>query len=327
MVIATRDDAALIERRVNNLFETEYPSSLLNVIIALDANGASATPESLSHLDKRAVVIVGDTPGGKACTLNTGVRCATGDIIVFADTSQNFDARTIPELVSCLDDDQVGAVSGALTLGGDSRTISPLHAYWRMEKWLRYNESKLHSTIGVTGAVYAVRRALWREIPVGTLLDDVYVPMSIVLAGHRVAFTYAARAVDVRSFDVDAESTRKTRTLTGVMQLLHLLPTLLTSANPVRLQFIMHKLARLATPFLLGIFAASGVILLVLSAFHYPAATLWPMAAVAAVVATVPALRRIVVHSMRWVIALQIATLRAVDNGLRARWGVWQKPK
>ena len=309
------------------MFETDHPEALLDVVIALDANGASATPESLAHLDRRAVVIVGDKPGGKACTLNAGVRCANGEIIVFADTAQNFDARTIPELVRCLDDDRVGAVSGALALGGDSRGISPLHAYWRMEKWLRFNESKIHSTIGVTGAVYAVRRTLWREIPAGTLLDDVYVPMSIVLAGHRVSFTYAARAVDVRSFNVDAESNRKTRTLTGVMQLIHLLPKLLSSANPVRLQFIMHKLARLATPFLLGIFAASGFMLFMLSAYRHPAATLWPMAAIAAVLAIVPALRRLVVRSVRWVIALQIATLRAVNNGLRARWGVWQKPQ
>jgi len=32
----------------------------------------------------------GDEPGGKAATLNAGVRAASGDIIVFTDTSQRF---------------------------------------------------------------------------------------------------------------------------------------------------------------------------------------------------------------------------------------------
>ena len=42
------------------------------------------------------------------------------------------------------------------------------------------------STLGATGAIYAVRRALWRPLPADTLLDDVLAPMRVVLAGYRV---------------------------------------------------------------------------------------------------------------------------------------------
>ncbi|MEQ1693852.1 MAG: glycosyltransferase, partial [Gemmatimonas sp.] len=188
VVLATREHAAIIEARVSNLLDTEHPSSLIDVIVALDAEGARATRESLGHLDPRVHAVGGDAPGGKAATLNAGVRAAAGDVLIMADSAQRFDRRTIPELVACLEDERFAAVSGALSLG-DRGGRSPVHAYWRMEKWLRYNESLLHSSIGVTGAVYATRRTAWPVIPPGTLLDDVFVPMSLVLAGHRVGFT------------------------------------------------------------------------------------------------------------------------------------------
>ncbi|WP_373069558.1 glycosyltransferase, partial [Gemmatimonas sp.] len=215
VVLATRDDVESVQARVANLLDMAHPAELLEVIIALDADGAKATPELLGDLDTRVRVVLGDAPGGKASTLNAGVRATTGDILVMADAAQRFDAQTIPQLVAALEDTRFGAVSGALELGRDGGT-SPVDLYWRLEKWLRYNESLIHSSVGVTGAVYATRKSLWTELPAGTLLDDVYVPMSLVLRGHRVAFSYAAKARDVRSFDAKAEGERKTRTLTGV---------------------------------------------------------------------------------------------------------------
>ncbi len=327
VVLATRERAELIERRVQNLLETDFPATNLDVVVALDAGGANATVAELSHLDPRVRVVLGDQPGGKASTLNAGVRAATGDVIVFADSAQIFDRRTIPELVNYLDDERFGAVSGALTLGGAEQGASPVHKYWKLEKWLRHNESILHSSIGVTGAVYAVRRKLWPALPVGTLLDDVYVPMSVILAGHRVGFTYAARATDVRAFGSDAEAVRKTRTLTGVLQLLHLLPDLISAKNPVRAQFIMHKLARLATPFLLAVCATASVSMLLLLVIRYPRQTLPLLIVFAMLVGIIPPLRRACVGGIRWLYVLQLATVRALNNGLRARWSVWQDPK
>jgi biofilm PGA synthesis N-glycosyltransferase PgaC len=48
------------------------------------------------------------------------------------------------------------------------------------------------------------------------------------------------------------EFQRKVRTLTGNLQLLQLAPWLLTRANPLRFEFISHKLLRLLVPFALA---------------------------------------------------------------------------
>src|SRR5207249_9229592 len=64
---------------------------------------------------RKAVRFVwGDEPGGKAATLNAGVRAASGDIVMFTDTSQRFHPEAIGRLADALREQGVGAVSGNL---------------------------------------------------------------------------------------------------------------------------------------------------------------------------------------------------------------------
>jgi len=326
VVLATRESPLVVAERVRNLFDTDHPASLLEVVVALDADGAQSGATSFDGLDDRVRVVKGDLPGGKACALNAAVRAATGEILIFADTAQRFERQTIPVLVAALEDERFGAVSGALTLGS-SAGDSPMHWYWSMEKMLRYNESLIHSSIGVTGAVYATRRDLWPEPPAGTLLDDVFVPMALVLRGHRVGFAPAAKATDVRTFDNDAEKVRKTRTLTGVVQLLSLLPGIVSVRNPVVVQFVFHKLARLATPVLAILMIMAALPASVAFALQEPSASLAIAAIVALLLLVVPSLRARTRDLLRWGWSLQEATLRAVVNGVLGRWGVWTRPK
>ncbi|WP_373069379.1 hypothetical protein [Gemmatimonas sp.] len=149
-------------------------------------------------------------------------------------------------------------------------------------------------------------------------------PMSLVLRGHRVAFSYAAKARDVRSFDAKAEGERKTRTLTGVIQLLGLLPAIKSSANPIRAQFVMHKLARLTTPLWLTIVAIATLGMSTLFAVRYPTASALTLGALLATLAAIPPLRRRTMKLVGWVFSLQVATAKAVMNGVRGSWSVWQ---
>lgn len=329
VILATRDNANVVRRRIENLLDTDHPPHLLQVVVALDAQGAQSSLQELRGIDARVRVVAGDSPGGKAAALNAGVRVATGELLVLADAQQRYDKRTIPELVAALSDGRFGAVSGALELGGhDQRRRSPVDLYWAMEKWLRYNESRVHSSVGVTGAVYATRRALWPVVPSNTLLDDVYVPMSLVLAGHRVGFTYAARAIDVRTFDSANEGVRKTRTLTGVMQLRQLLPDIMSlRRNPICLQFVAHKLLRLLTPLLAAIFALSVFVVVVQFTVQASAIQRWVMLGMMAVLLVLPPTRRRIFALVRWGVSLQVATTRALVNGVSGRWSVWSKTR
>jgi cellulose synthase/poly-beta-1,6-N-acetylglucosamine synthase-like glycosyltransferase len=212
---------------------------------------------------------------GKANALNAAVLRATHPILVFADARQRFAPDAIRRLVAHFDDPLIGAVSGELVLdcedtvaaveGETASTIAEgVGAYWKYEKWLRRREAEVSSTVGVTGAIYAMRRYLWQCLPTDTLLDDVLGPMRLVLRGYRVTFEPAARAYDEAAPDASHEFRRKTRTLAGNFQLLvHEPRVLVPGMNPVWVQFVSHKIARLLVPYaLIAVFATNAALAL-----------------------------------------------------------------
>jgi poly-beta-1,6-N-acetyl-D-glucosamine synthase len=327
VVIATRDDAPTVRRRVANALASAYEPALLDVVVALDAAGSAASPATLADLGPRVTVVVGDAPGGKAAALNAGVRAARGSVLVFGDAHQEFRADAVARLVDALADPQVGATSGSLDVGarGGPRTLAD--RYWHYERWLRENEARIHSTVGVSGAIYAMKAPLWQPLPAGLILDDVYAPMHLVLRGYRVGFVRDAKAVDVRRFEARQEYRRKARTLTGNLQLCAWLPGVLVPVrNPIWLQFVFHKLARLVTPYL-ALALAVGLAVLGARALGdaLPVALLGTAVALTLLLAAQPALRRRTRELITWGVALQAAVVVATFNGLRGRWDVWQR--
>ncbi len=273
----------------------------------------------------RCTVLSGDAPGGKASALNAGLRSIPEEFLVLTDTHQRFRATTIPGLIQALvADPTFGAVSGALQTREPGERAGLADHYWRLEKLLRRDEAIVHSTVGVTGAVYAVRRALYPQLPEGLILDDLFVPMTIVLGGHRVGFVESAIATDTRRFTTEQEYRRKVRTLTGVWQLCAWLPAVLVPGrNPIWGQFVAHKLLRLATPYL-AFAALVALAVLAVPVIHAMAPWALPAAiglAVAAMLAPgIGAKVRNLLHSL---LAMQAAIVMATVNGLRGRWAVW----
>jgi hypothetical protein len=85
--------------------------------------------------------------------------------------------------------------------------------------------------------------------------------MHVVRQGFRVVFAPEARAWDIAGMGMRWEFSRKVRTLAGNYQLVQLAPWLLTGANPIRFEFISHKLIRLVVPFALGAVFISSLFL------------------------------------------------------------------
>ena len=255
IVIAARNEASTIRKRIDNLLESDYPRDLMQIIVVSDGS-TDGTPEALRAY-RRVVDVVVQPPSGKASAINAGVAAARHEVIVFADARQTFAPDALRALVAPFGDPGVGGVSGELLLdaesGGGASTIADgVGAYWRYEKWLRRHESLIGSTLGSTGAIHAVRRNLWRPLPDETILDDVLAPMQVVLSGARVVFAGDAKAYDRAAPVAAAEFKRKTRTLAGNFQLIALQPRLLVPfMNPVWLQFVSHKLGRLVVPYAL----------------------------------------------------------------------------
>ena len=263
VVIACHNEAATIEARVKNLIEADYPAHLLEIIIVSDGSTDRTAELARSVSEDRVRVIQYTARRGKAAALNLGVENAQGEIIVFGDARQTFEPDAIRKLAANFADSRVGAVSGAYLLnkGANASVGESVGFYWKYEEWIRKNEGRLNSMVGAAGAIYAIRRALWQPVPVGTILDDVYTPMRIALGGHRIVFEEGALARDIWTGTAAREFSRKVRTLTGNYQLVQLMPRLLLPTYGLFFQFVSHKLMRLAAPFFLLILLIANLII------------------------------------------------------------------
>jgi cellulose synthase/poly-beta-1,6-N-acetylglucosamine synthase-like glycosyltransferase len=188
---------------------------------------------------------------------------AQGEIVVFTDARQEIEPGAVRLIVENFADPDVGCVSGELMLGDSNSGESSqgLSLYWRIEKLVRGLEGASGSVVGATGALYAVRSELLTRVPPGTILDDIYLPMQVVRQGKRVILDARARAWDHPNLGTGREFSRKVRTLSGNYQLLQLAPWLLSSRNPIRFEFVSHKLLRLAVPFALAALLAASFVL------------------------------------------------------------------
>lgn len=249
IIIAARNEEANLPAKLENLRRLEYPSDHLQIVIASDGS-TDGTANILCAHSSQLVPVILDQPSGKASALNKAASHATGEILVFLDVRQSVQADAVAQLVCCFADPAVGAVSGELLLESDTTPPSSeaLGVYWKIEKAVRKLESASGSVVGVTGAIYAIRRELYSPIPPGTILDDVFVPMNVARLGKRIVFQPAAIARDRLFSEKGKEFSRKVRTLTGNYQLMRLAPWLISLGNPLLFRFISHKVLRLLVP-------------------------------------------------------------------------------
>lgn len=264
VVLAARNEAENIKGRLENLLAQDYPADKLEIVVVSDGSQDATAELALRHGGERLKMIAFEESGGKAAALNAGVLQTSGEIVIFCDARQRFEPGVVRELAANFHDPQIGAVSGELLLAqsGSSVIREELGAYWRYETWIRRAESATGSVIGATGAIYAIRRALFHPLPAGSILDDVIIPMHVVLQGRRTIFDDSARAHDIVSKDLSQEWVRKVRTLAGNWQLLRLFPELLFPwRNPCCWRFVSHKVMRLLVPAALGLMLVAGALL------------------------------------------------------------------
>jgi cellulose synthase/poly-beta-1,6-N-acetylglucosamine synthase-like glycosyltransferase len=263
VVLTAHDEEANLARRLAGLSDLLEAAAVEREIIVVSDGSTDATAAIAREFPRGPVRVVElQAKQGKAAALSAGCAVARHDILVFADARQTWSATALDRLLENFADPQVGAVSGDLILESAPGVMAGVGLYWRFEKWLRRQESRVHSTVGVTGAISAVRRTLFRPVPAGTLLDDVYWPLRVVLQGYRVVHDDRAHAYDRLPEKARDEFRRKVRTLSGNFQLLTRFPgALLPWRNPVWLQWLSHKLLRLLVPWaLLAMLAISAIL-------------------------------------------------------------------
>jgi cellulose synthase/poly-beta-1,6-N-acetylglucosamine synthase-like glycosyltransferase len=326
VVIAAHNEASRLPGKIASVLASSAAAQIAEILVASDGSDDDTAKAVRGIADDRVRVVEFPNRRGKAAVLNDVVPQCRADVVVLTDARQEIAPGALGELLANFADSRVGVVSGKLVFeGGDATAASKgIGFYWRYEKTIRRNESRFGSVPGATGALYAIRRELFRPIHADSLLDDVAIPMTIVMQGSRCVFEERAVVFDRPSSSVERENIRKRRTIAGSAQLVRLYPGwLLPWRNPIWFQYVSHKLGRLLSPFFLaGILVADSML------FRDP---LYAIALAAQVVFYGLALVGWL-FSIRWCgvatvfVSLNLTTLRALADAAVGRFEVrWER--
>lgn len=247
VVIAAYNEEHAIANKLDNLISLEYPADQLEIIIASDGS-TDATNQIIAGYENKGVKLLALPRQGKAKTLNAAIEASSGEILVFSDANSMYRPDAVTALVSRFADPEVGGVAGnqvyrkgsAISLSGQGEQV-----YWSFDRFMKEMQSQSGNAISATGAIYAIRRSLFIEIPDG-VTDDFITSTRVILQGYRLVFAADAVAVEPVASTGQVEFGRKvriiTRGLNGVVKMRALL-------NPLKfgfysVQLFSHKVLR-----------------------------------------------------------------------------------
>jgi len=169
LIIAAHNEANTIGAKLDNILSLDYPHERLEVVVASDGS-TDNTEAIVSRYARQGIKSLSLPRQGKAPALNAAVAASTGEILVFSDANSMYAPDALRALTRPFADPEVGGVAG------DQRYLSGRRAdlgsegerrYWDFDRKLKQFQSRAGSAISATGAIYAIRRSLFRPVPAG----------------------------------------------------------------------------------------------------------------------------------------------------------------
>lgn len=250
ILIAAYNEANDIGATLRNKLALDYPTDKIEVLVISDESD-DGTDDIVHEVAEDAafpVRLFRQVPRqGKTSGLNTLVPEANGEIILFSDANSHWDTQALKQLCSNFADPAVGYATGKMVyVNKDGSLVGDgCSAYMKYENWLREQETKIGSVVGVDGGIDAMRRELYKPLRADQLPDFVQ-PLKVVEQGYRVVYEPEAFLKEDALNDSDSEFSMRVRVSLRALWALKDMKQLM---NPLRYpvfawQMISHKLLR-----------------------------------------------------------------------------------
>jgi cellulose synthase/poly-beta-1,6-N-acetylglucosamine synthase-like glycosyltransferase len=259
VIVAAYAEEDVIAERVANIRALDYPSQLVEVIVACDGS----PDETAARARSAGADVVLELPrGGKIRAQDAGVEKARNEVVAFSDANVSWQPEALRRLVAPFADERVGYVCGEVQLV-DARGTNQEGLYWRYELALRALESRVRSVTGGNGAIYATRRESYLVVdPI--MGHDLSFPFNMVKRGWLALAVREAQASEKMVPTIEGEFARKRRMMS------HTWPIVVRGGmlsprgyDPLyALMIVSHRILRYLTPFLHALAFVLNVVLL-----------------------------------------------------------------
>jgi len=264
IIISVYNEEEIIEQKVQNAFLLDYPEGHFEVVVVSDGS-TDHTLEILSRIhDPRLVVRAYAERSGKTACLNRAIPETDGEILLFTDANSMFPSDLLRRISMNFCDENVGLVTGWTRYQSAEGSAKTTGIYSLLEKRLKQMESQLSSCAGADGAVFAMRKSLYRPLKADDI-NDFVLPLRVVEQGFRAVMDPAMYIIEQSGKDSASEFHRQVRITNRTIR------ALLSNAhmfNPLRFGsfsffLISHKLLRFLVPFfIIGAMASATALAL-----------------------------------------------------------------
>ena len=252
LITAYNEEDVILEKLKNSL-ALDYPQEQLKIIVASDGS-TDRTNQIVEVFHAQGIELI-DFPcrRGKSSAIADAMERIRTEIVLFSDANVMYEPSAVKTLVRNFADASVGLVSGRVQLINHHLFYrGPENYYYQYEEFLQRQEAVAGTMLGADGAMFAIRRELFRPPSAAVILDDFVIAMSIVRQGKRVVFEPDAVGLEASSPNALAEFERRSRVVAGAVQSIYS-----GEGVPRRdqlfqwFQYLSHKVLRWLTPFFL----------------------------------------------------------------------------
>lgn len=330
VVISAYNERAVIRRKVENTLALTYPRESLEIVVISDASD-DGTDDIVREFADRGVRLARQPQRrGKTAGLNHTVPTLKGDIVVFSDANAMYEPDALVHLARNFADAEVGCVTGEaryLTGSAGAADVGE-RVYWDYEIHIKRLETALGSMVGGDGAIYAIRRVLWKQLPENAI-NDFLNPLQIVEAGWRAVYEPDAVCHEETAGEVRSEYRRRVRIVSRSWRAVFQAPGVL---NPARVglftwSLISHKMLRWLSGVFVGAAIVAALSLLWGTVLRWPELTLTAVLAVAGALGATKGGRRMVGMG-GYFATIYAASVAGVLKGTFGQVsGVWSPPR
>jgi len=274
VILSVHNEEMVITEKIRSIYYTLYPLNKFEVLVGSD-NSSDGTnyickvcTENYEHFqffpfNKRV---------GKPAIVNQLVEKAKGEILILTDAANFFEINTIPELVRHFKNQDIDIVGGNIINEKTySKGIALLeNSFIRLEIIRKYREGLIWGkTMGIYGAIYAIRKAAYARVPDHFSVDDFFITMNVLMKKRKAILNLAAVSQQKIPDKLSTEFKRRIRISAGNFQNLWYFRSCLRSPfSALSFIFLSHKVIRWVGPFMLILIFSLNLILAFRSEFY-----------------------------------------------------------
>lgn len=266
LVIAAYNEEKVIGHKIENSLKLNYPKAQLDIIVVSDNSSDETDNIVRSYANEGIELHRMPKRGGKLAGHKSVLKGIKSEIVIFSDATTIYHSDAIKELVKHFARKDAGCVGGVLTYKDHNIEESALkeQGYFSYEVFIRKMENQVDSVPVVSGAIYAIRKELYGDIP-HHLADDLINPLYVKKLGYKTLFEPNAKCWETTARDLKEEFLKRKRIAAQNVSGLFCMRGLLNPFKYPLFSWILfsHKALRLILPFLYVLIVISGLALLI----------------------------------------------------------------